>query len=288
MLDLSSQTYINSNPRTEFYSQHGGKTVEKANALSNFKDTGNQYRTELTKGALFNNVLQNFICLNEISLIKFGIRNRIQDLNRARFMSTLAKPSIQELTEQVESKQIELVRLAELKGVCDKSVLDQQLLLARSRVFREYATLLVSGKPESQIPGVDGDEVVYNHTNEESFESLVEYLRECVYHPNKYKASSIKKIWISKSGKTERPLGIPTIKDRTLQVLVNLVLLPLVEMTSDPNSYAFRPHRECKMAIAAVKNLLKTIDIEKTKTFMEKNLSKTTEKGHYMIPNQNK
>lgn len=53
-----------------------------------------------------------------------------------------------------------------------------------------------------------------------------------------------------------RPLGIPTIEDRCLQALINLVLEPLVEMTSDRHSYGFRKHRSGKMAIGAVRKQL--------------------------------
>lgn len=49
-----------------------------------------------------------------------------------------------------------------------------------------------------------------------------------------------------------RPLVIPTITDRCLQALVNLVLEPLVEMNSDKHSYGFRKYRSAKMAVGAL------------------------------------
>lgn len=104
---------------------------------------------------------------------------------------------------------------------------------------------------------------------EEVFLSLVEFLRDMTYHPNKYQPSSIKRVWIPKPGKDEkRPLGIPTIKDRSLQALVNMVLYPLVEMTSDPNSYGFRNNRDCKFAIAALRSKLKSNNLTKIKEAM--------------------
>lgn len=48
-----------------------------------------------------------------------------------------------------------------------------------------------------------------------------------------------------------------------MQTLVNLVLMPLVEMTSDPDSYGFRPYRDCKMAVSAVRMQLKSLELEK-------------------------
>lgn len=76
------------------------------------------------------------------------------------------------------------------------------------------------------------------------------------------------------------------MKDRALQALVNLVLLPLVELTSDPNSYGFRPHRDCKMAIAAARAQLKSIDVERARNSMKKRYNKKETEGSYLKTNQ--
>ena len=54
-----------------------------------------------------------------------------------------------------------------------------------------------------------------------------------------------------------RPIGIPTIIDRAVQQLICLVLEPLVELTSDFNSFGFRKHRSAKMAIGILKRTFK-------------------------------
>jgi retron-type reverse transcriptase len=259
-------TYYFTKLRSGNNSWDGGKITEKARARNNSLD------------------MLNSVCLNKVVTNPSGWGNKIQDLYRARFMST---SSLLTRKEEVEIKQRELVQLAELKGIRDPDVYAKQLLLARSRLFREYAVELISKKPGSQTPGIDKES--YEKNEEGTFEEYVEYLRKMTYHSNQYEARAIKRVWIPKPGKDEkRPLGIPTVKDRTLQALVNLVLLPLVEMTSDPNSYGFRPNRDCKMAIAAARTQLKTMDVEKARRSLKRRYNKKEAMGTHFKSNQEK
>jgi RNA-directed DNA polymerase len=69
-----------------------------------------------------------------------------------------------------------------------------------------------------------------------------------------HKAQSVRRVWIPKPGqpKEQRALGIPVMKDRALQRLVQSALEPEWEARFEPNSYGFRPGRSCHDAIEAI------------------------------------
>lgn len=81
---------------------------------------------------------------------------------------------------------------------------------------------------------------------------LKEQLRMASYQP-----LPVKRVWIEKPGTTqERPLGIPTVRDRIVQTALRMVIEPIFEHTFAEHSYGFRPGRGCKDALRRVQALL--------------------------------
>src|SRR5689334_2490636 len=77
-------------------------------------------------------------------------------------------------------------------------------------------------------------------------------------HWKRQKARPVRRVWIPKPGKAEqRPLGIPTMLDRSKQALAKMALEPEWEAQFEPNSYGFRPGRSCHDAVAAIYQSIK-------------------------------
>ncbi|MEX1223170.1 MAG: group II intron reverse transcriptase/maturase, partial [Pirellulales bacterium] len=104
-------------------------------------------------------------------------------------------------------------------------------------------------------PGVDGT----------TFEDIKAYgeeqwLCELAETPRKktYQSDPVRRVWIPKPDGKQRPLGIPTVKDRVVQMAAVLVLEPIFETDLQPEQYAYRPGKSAHDAIRHVHALVNT------------------------------
>jgi len=115
-----------------------------------------------------------------------------------------------------------------------------QRLLTCSLPARLLAVKRVSSNKGKKTPGVDG--VVWYLPSEKVKQVF------CLKRRG-YSSLPLRRVYIRKKNGKLRPLGIPTMHDRAMQALHALALIPVAEVTADPNSYGFRMYRCCADAI---------------------------------------
>ncbi len=97
--------------------------------------------------------------------------------------------------------------------------------------------------------GVDGIGVAEIKAARESFlDALQNQLREKSYRPE-----PVRRVWIPKADGKRRPLGIPTVKDRIVQMALLLLLQPIFEADFHEHSYGYRPGRSAHQALEAIR-----------------------------------
>jgi RNA-directed DNA polymerase len=120
--------------------------------------------------------------------------------------------------------------------------------VCRQDILREAWQRVKSNKGAAGVDQVDIDAI--RDYGEDRFLSEVEQeLRS-----RRYRTALVRRVHIPKPGQPgkTRPLGIPTVKDRVVQMAVKLVIEPLFEADFMPCSFGFRPKKTPRMALSAI------------------------------------
>jgi RNA-directed DNA polymerase len=132
---------------------------------------------------------------------------------------------------------------------------DFRFYLLYDKVYREDILSHAYGlaRANGGIAGVDG--VTFEQIESEGLSEWLSGIREQL-GTKRYKPQPVLRVMIPKPGGGQRPLGIPTIRDRVVQTAVKIVIEPIFEADLEPNTYGYRPKRSALDAISKVHELL--------------------------------
>jgi group II intron reverse transcriptase/maturase len=137
------------------------------------------------------------------------------------------------------------------------------------RDLLEHALRLV--RRNGGVPGVDGESLSHIAATPVAQARWLDALQEEL-QTKTYRPAPVRRVYIPKSNGGKRPLGIPTVKDRVVQMAALLVLGPIYEADFHPCSYGFRPGRNAHQAldeiVAALRSgRLEVVDADLSKYF---------------------
>ena len=109
-------------------------------------------------------------------------------------------------------------------------------------------------KANNGAPGVDNQSFWGIET--QGLEGWLAELRQELIQGS-YQPQAVRRVMIPKPNGGERPLGIPSIRDRVVQTAAKLILEPIFEADLEPNAYGYRPKRGAQGAVKKVHELLR-------------------------------
>ena len=98
-------------------------------------------------------------------------------------------------------------------------------------------------------PGIDG--ITIGKLKKDGTESLLKEI-QTELKARTYTPSPLKRVYIPKANGKQRPLSIPTVKDRITQTAIKIIIEPIFETQFEPNSFGFRPDKSAHDAVDEV------------------------------------
>ena len=118
----------------------------------------------------------------------------------------------------------------------------------------------------NKSPGIDG--VTTNEYEKQLAENIADLVARL---KARYRPKPVKRVFIPKPNGDKRPLGIPAVEDKIVQMAIKKILEAIFEQDFIDTSYGFRPNRSCHGALSQIDKIIMIIRLTLLWTWISRN-----------------
>jgi RNA-directed DNA polymerase len=157
------------------------------------------------------------------------------------------------MPETDKTPEVDKVRELQRKlWVCAKQSKTRRFHALYDRIYRSDVLWEAWRRVRSNKGAAGVDQTTLRSIEEQGVTRFLEGIQADL-KAGRYRASPVRRQYIPKADGKQRPLGIPTVRDRVVQMAAKLVIEPIFEADFEESSYGFRPKRSAVQALEAIR-----------------------------------